>query len=337
MKLEKPLLIFWDITNRCNLDCNFCMWNWDYAKNIREASRLKKEEILNEIKLIKPLKVVLTGGEPLLTQGIFHYIYDLKKEDIFVELTTNGTLLNDYTVSNLKDACVDKLQVSILGSTRELNNRIMGGEAFDLILTGLENLAKHGIRFKTKTTVTSENIDDIENLAVLLKDIGAESVNFSEFIPMGAAYLKSELTIPTSKLKYWKERLGQKFDKTVEFSSTTLDIKELGHPRKCSLGADNSYLAQILWDGNVIQCALSTVFPFSNSIFNSGLKKAWENLSQLKRFNPEIENKTCSACRYLKECNGGCRALAYINFNSIHNPDPRCPEKKQKSRKKVRI
>ena len=326
MKIDKALLLFWDITNRCNLDCEFCMWSWHYSYNYHEVSRDQKEYILNEIIANKPLKIVLTGGEPLLVQGIFDYITRLKKADIFIEMTTNGTLLNEYTVSNLKEAGIDKIQVSIHGSSEELNDEIMRGKAYNNILTGMDLLNKYKIRFKTKTTVTSKNIDDLGDLMILLEGSGAEQINFSEYIPMGAAYINDdELKIPMNKLRFWKDKLNREFGNAVNFDSLTLDAYEIGHPRKCSIGDENSYLAQILWDGTVVQCALMSVFEIDNNIFKYGLKQCWNNFSKFQHFNlPLSQMSGCKECNYIDECNGGCKGLAFVKFNSVDMPDPRC-------------
>lgn len=326
MNLEKPLLLFWDLTNRCNLSCNFCMWKWEYTESRREINREQKELILNEILETRPLKVILTGGEPLLCQGIFHYIEKLHDNDIFVELTTNGTLLNQPTVTGLKEAGIDKIQVSLHGSKPEINDVMMGGDAFNRILNGLQLLNEEGLRFKIKTTLTSDNIDDLESLIVLLKESGTEHISISEYIPMGAGFKNDErLRIPLNKLKYWKNFINEHFDSGIDFNSWQLDMTNSGHPTKCTLGDPNTYIAQILWDGNLIPCSLGCVFNFPNSVLELGLRETWNNLDKFSQFNSNLESsECCGGCDMIEQCNGGCRALSYVSNKTVNAPDPRC-------------
>jgi len=72
----------------CNLDCVWC--DTKYAQ--RDGSQVPVSDVLNEIMKFNNNNVVLTGGEPLLQDGIMHLIRELRQLKYFVEVETNGTI-----------------------------------------------------------------------------------------------------------------------------------------------------------------------------------------------------------------------------------------------------
>ena len=95
--------ILLNITNQCNLNCNFC-----YAK----ANEINIKELkLNDIKKINLSSfeyVFLSGGEPTIKEDLFEIIKYLKKNKKRVVLFTNGLKLKDNSyVKALKETGLD--------------------------------------------------------------------------------------------------------------------------------------------------------------------------------------------------------------------------------------
>ena len=85
----------------CNLRCSYC--DTTYAYN--EGSELSEEDILSEVRRAGIDIVEITGGEPLLQQGVFSLIKRLSDERYKVLIETNGSM-------KIKE--VDKRSVVIL-------------------------------------------------------------------------------------------------------------------------------------------------------------------------------------------------------------------------------
>jgi 7-carboxy-7-deazaguanine synthase len=83
----------------CNLKCSYCDTLW--ANNIDrvEYEEMSTQDICNYIKATGIRNVTLTGGEPLLQEGIYELLSLLTTEDsIRVEIETNGSVeLDEYT------------------------------------------------------------------------------------------------------------------------------------------------------------------------------------------------------------------------------------------------
>ena len=99
--MEKDYLfkkIYVEITNLCNLNCDFCL------KSKRKKHSLSIDEfkyILNEIKPFTNYIYMHVLGEPLLHPSINSFI-DYASRDFNVNITTNGYLINNLNTNNIR-------------------------------------------------------------------------------------------------------------------------------------------------------------------------------------------------------------------------------------------
>ena len=80
----------------CNLRCPYCDTKYSYIN--AKYKEMSQDEIINYIDNSNVLNVTLTGGEPLLQDGIFDLIKKLTKKGYNVEIETNGSI----DISNYK-------------------------------------------------------------------------------------------------------------------------------------------------------------------------------------------------------------------------------------------
>ncbi|HYH02720.1 MAG TPA: radical SAM protein, partial [Bacillota bacterium] len=92
------MLVSWNTTNACNLDCKHCY---------RDAGRQAEEELTTAegFKLIDEIAaagfkiMVFSGGEPLLRPDIFALVKHAANRGLRPVFGTNGTLLNEKMVA----------------------------------------------------------------------------------------------------------------------------------------------------------------------------------------------------------------------------------------------
>jgi GTP 3',8-cyclase len=104
------------VTDRCNLRCQYCMPEAEYAWLPRE-DLLSFEEIRTLVRVFAGLgvdKVRLTGGEPLLRRDLPELVALLAADGLLADLalTTNGVLLADQALA-LRDAGLQRITVSL--------------------------------------------------------------------------------------------------------------------------------------------------------------------------------------------------------------------------------
>ncbi|PKK39299.1 Cyclic pyranopterin monophosphate synthase [Clostridiaceae bacterium JG1575] len=178
------------LTCACNLRCTYCMpMGWQPSQG--EESPMTCEEILALARVFHELgirKIRLTGGEPLLRGDLLPIVRGLK--DLGIEelaLTTNGLLLKDLA-QPLKDAGLDRVNVSLdtLDPVKYLS--ITRGGALSKVLEGLEAAKRSGLTPLKINTVLLGGFNEIEVDALMeLTHHEALSVRFIELMPMGEA------------------------------------------------------------------------------------------------------------------------------------------------------
>ena len=174
------------ITDRCNLRCSYCMP--EEGVPIKQCGDiLRYEELLRIVKAAAELgirKVRVTGGEPLVRKGVLGFLRQVAATPGIEELalTSNGLLLVENARA-LKEAGVDRLNISLDSLTPDTFSRITRGGSFDRVWQGLEAAEKAGIKLKLNMVVM-RGINDQEILPFATLSLDRSwSVRFIEFMP----------------------------------------------------------------------------------------------------------------------------------------------------------
>ncbi len=106
----------------CNLRCSYCDTKYSFDHPVYTIESI--EELVNYAKCQNVKNITLTGGEPLIQEGINELIMALRKEGFRVEIETNGSVdiknfYNDELVSYTLDY---KLPTSLMESKMNLDN-----------------------------------------------------------------------------------------------------------------------------------------------------------------------------------------------------------------------
>jgi len=327
MLLNSPVEVFWCVTNRCNLNCNFCLTRSTKTDN-SDLSVEQRNFILHEIFENNVLKVYLTGGEPMLCPELFDYIRQLKEHNIFIELTTNGTLLDVNAIKKLKDYDINRVQLSLNGSNAYINDRLMG-RSFARIVKNIGLLISNQVPTQVKVTVTRENLQNILELIRFLVSIGVTNIDLSEVHPLGRAFDNWNRIAPNikdlAKLQNEIEQTPEYLQFDISFHSPSLLLEKNQVPSTCSMGAENTYSCLILANGDVIPCAFAMVWQIPNNICPNGLLQSWRGLTKFKQYvNPSRLTGKCATCDLKNRCKGGCRAMVYLFTNNLWAENPFC-------------
>lgn len=157
------------VTERCNFRCQYCMpekpFSWVPKENL-----LSYEDLFKFIKVSIDegiTKVRITGGEPLLREGLDNFIkmiYDYKN-DIDLALTTNGFLLPKIA-QKLKDAGLKRINVSLDTLRPDVAAKIAQKDVLKTVLKGIQAADDAGLKIKINC-VPIKGINDQEIVEVL--------------------------------------------------------------------------------------------------------------------------------------------------------------------------
>jgi cyclic pyranopterin phosphate synthase len=179
------------VTDRCNLRCQYCMPEADYAWLPRE-SILGFEEIgglADAFVSVGVDRVRLTGGEPLLRRDLPALVTLLAARPGIrdLALTTNGVLLAGHAAA-LRAAGLPRLTVSLDTLQRDRFQALTRFDELPAVLAGIEAAARAGFNsLKIDTVVLrGRNDDELVPLLEFGKSVGAE-VRFIEYMDVGGA------------------------------------------------------------------------------------------------------------------------------------------------------
>jgi cyclic pyranopterin phosphate synthase len=140
------------------------------------------------------IKIRLTGGEPLLRQGLDKFIKMISDyaPDIDLALTTNGFLLEE-TAKSLKTAGLKRLNISLDSLKPKVAEYIAQKDILDKVLKGIDKANEVGLKIKINC-VPLKDINDSELIELLeyCKDKNYE-IRFIEYMENNHANVKSGL------------------------------------------------------------------------------------------------------------------------------------------------
>ncbi len=145
------------ITDKCNLKCGHCYIG--KPKN-NEISPDKIKIVLDEFEEMQGLRLLITGGEPLM-HSHFDEINTLLPEYNFRKiLFTNGLLLNEEVLKGLN---VDEIQFSVDGMKRG-HEAIRGKGTYKIVMKKIHETIDAGIIVSIATMVHGRNIDEFDEM-----------------------------------------------------------------------------------------------------------------------------------------------------------------------------
>ena len=210
------------VTDRCNLRCTYCM-----AEDMQFSPRQQILSIEEMIQLADAFihvgieKIRLTGGEPLVRNGLMSLIEHLGKQTRLREMTmtTNGILLPKYAAS-LVDAGMQRINISLDSLDAERFKQLTRWGELNDVLKGIAAAQRAGFkRIKLNAVVLAgENDHDVVELANFALNEGLD-ISFIEEMPLGLidSHQRQHTQIASQTLQ---QRLQQKFQLQPTSEST---------------------------------------------------------------------------------------------------------------------
>jgi len=276
------------ITDRCNLRCRHCYIGDGFHQDLSFEKILK---ILKEFEEIQGLRLLLSGGEPLLHPRFWEINEVLRDHAFRSVLLSNGTLITKAIAKRLH---VHEVQLSLDGMKEE-HESIRGKGTFEMSLYAIDHLQEANIRVSIATMIHRKNLNQFDLLASLIqsKNIGEWNVD----LPCIAGRMEENRDLWVSP-----EEAGP----FLQYSyGGGLHSSE----KNATCGA---HLCAILPNGKVAKCGLFSQEPVGS--IEEGLRICWGRIPRI-----ELKELACN-CSVIEECRGGCRYRAKLQ-GDIFKPD----------------
>ncbi|VVB93189.1 Coenzyme PQQ synthesis protein E [uncultured archaeon] len=285
--------ILLNITNKCNLTCRHCY----LGKSGDEEIGLKTfEKAVSQFEDMGGLKLMISGGEPLIHSDFFTLMEISQSYELRVVLLSNGTLIDEKTARKLS-GYVDEIQVSIDGTGS--HDMIRGKGSYEKAMRGTSNLKKYEIPVSIGTMIHKYNAGEFEEMQKLFSDIGALS---------------------------WSVDVPCVTGKLAENQDYILNLKDASLLLRYGFGAGahessgdytcGSHMCSVSPDGKVSKCGFFDNEPVGDV---NDLRSAWNELC--KKYLWTLDELDCRDCRLIHDCRGGCRFRAK-QYKGILGPDP---------------
>ena len=328
--------VFLDITNKCNIKCRHCFTNSNNIYNTKELNTSDVKKIIDELVELKISRLALGGGEPLVRSDIYELIHYANNRDIRIHISSNGLLLTEANVKKLKECGLDSIQISIDSSNAIQHDYLRCSPGlFDKCLKAIDFIKKHEIKLLVSTTITKLNIDELEDIAKMIKSKGVKLHRFIRFVPVGRGntnknmlYVEGKLLL--NKIKNLRKKYSDYFvgnlSNNFGIPTKTYNVKVDGdNPVGCEAGKIS---IDILSNGNVVPCNyLGTDKKWiCGNVINDTLENIIKNSPILKKFKQLSgkDIKACQDCILKNACGKGCRAVAYNLNGTIDSLDLCC-------------
>lgn len=298
-KFERPIIsLRITLTNRCNVNCVYC----HHDGMVSSKQEMTVDELYTICKIAKNLgvnKIRLSGGEPLIRKDIVEIVEKIASlgfKDI--SMTTNGTMLEKYA-QGLKDAGLDRVNVSLDTLNRETYEFITRKDYLESAKAGILKAVEVGM-YPVKINM------------VIMKDI-----NQNEIKDMFYFCKENNIVLQLIELIESENCDDDKFSAEYHYKLDMIeerlaDIADEVHERKFMQGRKKYYI-----DGGEIE----VVKPVDNSTFCA-------NCSRL-RITPDGKIKPCllrndNLVELISHVRNGesDEKLEEIFINGINNREP---------------
>jgi len=276
------------ITDRCNLQCRHCYIG---ESSHQDLSMEQIQRVLEAFEEIQGLRLLLSGGEPLLHPR-FWEINDILQNYAFRSvLLSNGTLITKEIAKRL---LVHEVQISLDGM-KEGHESLRGKGAFEKTVMAIGHLQEANIRVSVATMIHRRNLSEFDQLASLLQSKNIEEWNVD--VPCVEGRLKTNQDFwvsPSEASPLLSYGYGGGFHSSTKNSTC------------------GAHLCGIITNGAVCKCGLFSREPVGS--IEEGLRTCWARIPRIA-----LKDLTCK-CPVMEECRGGCRYRAKIQ-GGLFQPD----------------
>jgi radical SAM protein with 4Fe4S-binding SPASM domain len=242
-----PVSISFEPTTSCNLRCPECPSG--LRAFTRPTGMLQKDFFSDTIdQLSKELLYLIFyfQGEPYLNPDFLDMVKYASQKGIYTATSTNAHYLNDQNAKRTVESGLDRLIISIDGTTQDVYEQYRVGGKLEKVLQGARNIVKWKKELNSKTPfvffqflVVKPNEHQVDDIKGLAKEVGVDEVRFKTAQVYDYQNDPNNL-IPTTK----------KFSRYKKSNNGEMEVKN---------SLDNHcwrlwHATVITWDGLVVPC-----------------------------------------------------------------------------------
>ena len=328
-----PLSVAWELTLICNMRCMHCGSSAGDTR-AHELNTVEALDLCSQLEQLHAKYINLTGGEALLRKDWYDISKEIKDRGMEVSILSNGLILNQTILSQLRSVGVYAIAVSLDGGTAQTHDMIRGVPgSFEKCLSGLEALKKEDLPATVITTVHKGNIQELPLIRdTILGKTKAWQIQIA--VPIGRFPLEFTLSkeefyavalfIAAMKKRYSVKELAVMGAHSIGYHSQLLR-NTMVSPVWNGCQAGISVLG-IQSDGSIKGCLSLPESYHEGNIRQRRLAEIWNDphtFSFTRNCTASDLQDHCADCRFGKTCKGGCTTVSASLTGAPHK-DPYC-------------
>jgi len=309
------LRVLIDFADRCNLECIMC--HYSLPGRAQGGAEIPLEEFERLAAELLPYTYHLglsCATEPFMYRDFLEVLSVVAAYDVpNAYYITNATMLTERAIQATLRARVAMVSISLDGATRETFERIRRKASFDKVLANVRRLRdmKRGLgldrpRLQFSVTLMRSNIEELEPLLHLIKELGGQEVDIRHVVPYEG--LEScELTL------FEHKALTNRQLDAARALAAALDLDLVNCPANFELeqhapaaGSHLREMCRMPWtmtlihpDGGVVPCDNWYTHELMGNVKEQSFEEIW-NCSKYRKLREEIlsgsPGPSCSRC-----------------------------------------
>lgn len=193
-----PIGLLAELTHRCPLKCGYCSNPTELLRRERELSTAQWLGVLEQAEALGLLQVHLSGGEPAARADPEAIIGCCARLGLYSNLITSGVQIDARRLSQLCDAGLDHVQLSLQHVDPGAADAIAGfrgAQARKLAFAG--EAVRLGLPLTVNAVEHRRNIEAIPSLVALAAELGAGRVEIAHVQYHGWAWRNRAALLPS--------------------------------------------------------------------------------------------------------------------------------------------
>lgn len=244
---------------------------------------------------------------------------------------TCGWYLDEAAARRLKEMNVLSISFSLDGADAQTHDAFRDSPgAFQTALKAIQTARKAYLAFQINTTITKQNLGQVEQIAQMSKELGAFCWNPFILVPVGRGERIRDLLLQPDEYESLLEHLCRMKERfSIELRLTcgpqfARVCRQQGLPKAdkvpgCLAGGDFVF---INYRGDVQPCGFLEIS--AGNLLQKDFASIWTDSELFRNLrNPDGYRGACGGCAYWTVCRG-CRARAYAVYGDYLGQDPVC-------------
>ena len=195
---QAPILVFWETTRACELACRHCRAEAMPEPSPEELTTSEGCHLIEQLAGFgpRPPVLILTGGDVMSRPDLVPLVAAARHVGLPVALAPSVTpRLKPSALVEMRGLGLSSISLSLDGATAATHEGIRGVQGhFAGTVSVLHELGSLGFKVQVNTAVMAANVDELADIAAIVRDVGAASWEVFFLVHVGRGRDEQELS-----------------------------------------------------------------------------------------------------------------------------------------------